>query len=109
MSGSLLLVLSLLVALVQSGSASTDVEEMEQTDVLQQLLGRQERQRALASRQKLVGGAPTTGHPVRRAQLDNREMMTKQIMHAISEMMNSECMSDRDYQGWVDFGRRDAE
>lgn len=26
-----------------------------------------------------------------------------------TEMMNSECMSDRDYQGWVDFGRRDAE
>lgn len=24
-------------------------------------------------------------------------------------MMNSECMLDRDYQGWVDFGRRDAE
>jgi len=26
-----------------------------------------------------------------------------------TEVMNSECMSDRDYQGWVDFGRRDAE
>lgn len=26
-----------------------------------------------------------------------------------TEMMNSECMLDRDYQGWVDFGRRDAE
>lgn len=26
-----------------------------------------------------------------------------------TEMRNSECMSDRDYQGWVDFGRRDAE
>lgn len=26
-----------------------------------------------------------------------------------TEMMNSECMSGRDYQGWVDFGRRDAE
>lgn len=24
-------------------------------------------------------------------------------------MMNSDCMLDRDYQGWVDFGRRDAE
>lgn len=26
-----------------------------------------------------------------------------------TELMNSECMLDRDYQGWVDFGRRDAE
>ena len=26
-----------------------------------------------------------------------------------TEVMNSECMPDRDYQGWVDFGRRDAE
>ncbi|CAL8358541.1 unnamed protein product [Boreogadus saida] len=26
-----------------------------------------------------------------------------------SEMVNSECPSSRDYQGWVDFGRRSAE
>lgn len=26
-----------------------------------------------------------------------------------TELMNSECMLDRDYQGWVDFGRREAE
>lgn len=26
-----------------------------------------------------------------------------------TEMMNSDCMLNRDYQGWVDFGRRDAE
>lgn len=26
-----------------------------------------------------------------------------------TELMNSECMTDRDYQGWVDFGRRDTE
>ncbi|XP_041694558.1 cholecystokinin-like [Coregonus clupeaformis] len=38
---------------------------------------------------------------------DQREFMSKQIMQAISEMMN-EC-PDRDYQGWVDFGRRSAE
>lgn len=23
--------------------------------------------------------------------------------------MNSECMSDRDYKGWVDFGRRSTD
>ncbi|KAM9491007.1 cholecystokinin-like [Salvelinus alpinus] len=38
---------------------------------------------------------------------DQRESMSKQIMQAISEMMN-ECPG-RDYQGWVDFGRRSAE
>ncbi|KAJ8001982.1 hypothetical protein DPEC_G00175070 [Dallia pectoralis] len=38
---------------------------------------------------------------------EQREFMTKQIMQAISEMMN-DC-PDRDYQGWVDFGRRSAE
>ncbi|CAL8332288.1 unnamed protein product [Merluccius merluccius] len=40
---------------------------------------------------------------------DEREFITKQIMQAISEMLNSECSSSRDYQGWVDFGRRSAE
>ncbi|KAG7281968.1 hypothetical protein CRUP_003026 [Coryphaenoides rupestris] len=40
---------------------------------------------------------------------DEREFMTKQIMQAISEMVNAECMASRDYQGWVDFGRRSAE
>lgn len=25
-----------------------------------------------------------------------------------TEMMNTDCMLDRDYQGWVDFGRRDV-
>ncbi|XP_055763112.1 cholecystokinin-like [Salvelinus fontinalis] len=38
---------------------------------------------------------------------DQRESMSKQIMQAISEMMN-QCPG-RDYQGWVDFGRRGAE
>ncbi|XP_068607501.1 cholecystokinin [Brachionichthys hirsutus] len=39
---------------------------------------------------------------------DERESMTKQIMKAISEM-NPDCVSGRDYQGWLDFGRRDAD
>ncbi|CAL8269424.1 unnamed protein product [Gadus morhua 'NCC'] len=38
-----------------------------------------------------------------------RELRTKEIMAAISEMVNSGCPSSRDYQGWVDFGRRSAE
>lgn len=25
-----------------------------------------------------------------------------------TEMMNTDCVLDRDYQGWVDFGRRDV-
>ncbi|XP_061736907.1 gastrin/cholecystokinin-like peptide [Nerophis ophidion] len=40
---------------------------------------------------------------------NEREIITKQIMQAISEMVNSDCMLDRDYRGWLDFGRRDAE
>ncbi|XP_057698812.1 gastrin/cholecystokinin-like peptide [Corythoichthys intestinalis] len=40
---------------------------------------------------------------------DQRVIITKQIMQAISEMVNSDCLLERDYQGWLDFGRRDAE
>ncbi|KAJ8377370.1 hypothetical protein AAFF_G00260990 [Aldrovandia affinis] len=46
---------------------------------------------------------------------DQRDYMSKQILQAISEMMNKEgCfgdhpLSDREYQGWMDFGRRSAE
>lgn len=28
--------------------------------------------------------------------------------YLFTEMMNTDCMLDRDYQGWVDFGRRHA-
>ncbi|XP_036398210.1 gastrin/cholecystokinin-like peptide [Megalops cyprinoides] len=43
---------------------------------------------------------------------DQRDFMSKQIVQAISEMISKEgCfgyhpLSDRDYQGWMDFGRR---
>ncbi|KAI1887121.1 hypothetical protein AGOR_G00202870 [Albula goreensis] len=46
---------------------------------------------------------------------DQREYISKQILQAISEMLSREgCsvdhpLSDRDYQGWMDFGRRSAE
>ncbi|KAJ0033288.1 hypothetical protein NQD34_000395 [Periophthalmus magnuspinnatus] len=66
----------------------------------------------ILSRQDIIKGPGASETRIeRRAHLseDNREIMAKQLMHAISELMNSDCMSDRDYQGWVDFGRRDAE
>ncbi|XP_077575440.1 gastrin/cholecystokinin-like peptide [Stigmatopora nigra] len=40
---------------------------------------------------------------------DQRVIITKQIMQAISEMVNSDCLLERDYQGWLDFGRRNVE
>ncbi|XP_029353193.1 gastrin/cholecystokinin-like peptide [Echeneis naucrates] len=98
MPGKVTVVFALLVALLISGAAfSPDTGEAKDTSTLQQLLARRE--------------AARLARPERRAHLseDEREIMTKQIMQAISEVMNSECMSDRDYQGWVDFGRRETE
>uniref|UniRef100_A0A3Q2NPP9 Cholecystokinin-like n=1 Tax=Fundulus heteroclitus TaxID=8078 RepID=A0A3Q2NPP9_FUNHE len=103
MSGKAVLVVGLLVALLVSDSASAPessaAREAKGVNVLQRLLAKREKAReAEASRAE------------RRTHLseDDREIMTKQIMQAITEVMNSECMADRDYQGWVDFGRRDA-
>ncbi|XP_059208976.1 cholecystokinin [Centropristis striata] len=106
MSGKLIVLCALLVALLVSSAAV----EAEESHVLQQLLAKRDRGRDSAGRQELAPQA-SSARMERRAHLseDEREIMTKQIMQAISEMMNSECMSDRDYQGWVDFGRRDAE
>ncbi|XP_033976655.1 cholecystokinin [Trematomus bernacchii] len=99
MSGKVIVVFALLTALLVSSG------EAREAGLLQQLLAK----RDPAGRQEPAPQAPPA-RPERRAHLseDDREIMTKQIMQAISEM-NSECMSDRDYQGWVDFGRRDAE
>ncbi|XP_044202119.1 gastrin/cholecystokinin-like peptide isoform X1 [Thunnus albacares] len=104
MPGNRIVVFALVAALLLSSAAG----EAKESKVLQQLLARGEKARDSASRQV----PQTRSAPMeRRAHLsgDEREIMTKQIMQAISEMMNSGCMSDRDYQGWVDFGRRDAE
>ncbi|XP_023122612.1 cholecystokinin [Amphiprion ocellaris] len=107
MSGKVLLVLALLAALLVSGVASSPepsaAGEAKEENILQRLLTRREKMRDTKS-------APQT-RVERRPHLseDEREIMTKQVMQAISEMMNSECMTDRDYQGWVDFGRRDAD
>ncbi|XP_008287139.1 cholecystokinin [Stegastes partitus] len=107
MSGKRILVFALLAALLVSGSASSPEPsasgEAKEAKILQRLLNR---------REMIRGSKPAPQTRVeRRPHLseDEREIMTKQIMQAISEMMNSECMTDRDYQGWVDFGRRDAE
>ncbi|XP_054461267.1 gastrin/cholecystokinin-like peptide [Anoplopoma fimbria] len=106
MSGKFIVVFALLVVLLPPSAAGEDKE----THLLQQLLAKREGARGLAGRQEPAPQAPSA-RMERRAHLseDEREIMTKQIMQAISGMMNSECMSDRDYQGWVDFGRRDAE
>ncbi|KAF7216373.1 gastrin/cholecystokinin-like peptide [Nothobranchius furzeri] len=96
MSGRVIFVLLLLIVSDAVCSPETTAAgEVRQTNVLQKLLA------------QMKAGARSE----RRAHLseDQREMMTKQIVQALSEVMNSECMSDRDYQGWVDFGRRDAE
>ncbi|XP_035516203.1 gastrin/cholecystokinin-like peptide [Morone saxatilis] len=110
MSGKVIMGFALLVALLVSTAASSPVEAKE-TNVLQQLLAKREKMTDLAGRQEPAPRAHSAARLERRAHLseDEREIVTKQIMQAISEMMNSECMSDRDYQGWVDFGRRDAE
>ncbi|XP_047435274.1 cholecystokinin [Mugil cephalus] len=105
-------VFGLLVALLVSGVISSPetpaAVEAKETNVLRELLAKRDNLRDSAGRQK---PGPHSARVERRAHLseDEREIMTKQIMQAISEMMNSDCMSDRDYQGWVDFGRRDAE
>ncbi|KAM4594178.1 uncharacterized protein V3H82_026816 isoform 1-T1 [Fundulus diaphanus] len=104
MSGKAVFVVALLVALLVSDSASSPessaAREAKGVNVLQRLLAKREK----------VREAEGAARAERRTHLseDDREIMTKQIMQAITEVMNSECMADRDYQGWVDFGRRDA-
>ncbi|XP_061686546.1 gastrin/cholecystokinin-like peptide [Syngnathoides biaculeatus] len=91
------LVLLLLACSAVAASGSKKVE---------QLQAAREETRNFAGRQE-----PLPARTARRAHLseEERTIMTKQIMQAISEMVNSDCMLDRDYHGWVDFGRRDAE
>ncbi|XP_037328212.1 gastrin/cholecystokinin-like peptide [Pungitius pungitius] len=106
MSRKVIVVFALLVALLPPSAAGDATD----THLLRQLLAKTETARGSAGGMEAVPRAPLA-RTERRAHLseDEREIMTKQIMQAISEMRNSECMSDRDYQGWVDFGRRDAE
>ncbi|XP_037546169.1 cholecystokinin [Nematolebias whitei] len=100
MAGKLVVVgLLLLLLLLGSDAASSPAAaQATGTNILQKLLAQKEKLKPEVREE-------------RRAHLseDERELMTKQIVRAISEVMNSDCASDRDYQGWVDFGRRDAE
>ncbi|KAK2815773.1 hypothetical protein Q5P01_026240 [Channa striata] len=109
MSGKVVVLFALLAALLVSTAASSPGETKE-TRTLQQLLAQRQRARESSVRQELAPQA-FSARTERRTPLseDDREIMTKQIMQAISEMMSSDCMSSRDYQGWVDFGRREAE
>ncbi|KAF3687310.1 hypothetical protein EXN66_Car002982 [Channa argus] len=110
MSGKVLVVFALLVSSAASSPVSSAAGEAKNTRTLQQLLGKMQRARDPSVRQELAPQS-VSARMERQTHIseDNREIMTKQIMQAISEMMNSDCMSSRDYQGWVDFGRRDAE
>ncbi|XP_071771448.1 cholecystokinin [Centroberyx gerrardi] len=117
MAGNGILVCALVAALLVSGMASPPKSpssgDTKESGTLRQLLARREKvkdSRDSVARQEQAGQA-RTARMERMAHLseDEREVMTKQIMQAISEIMNSGCMSDRDYQGWVDFGRRSAE
>uniref|UniRef100_UPI0037E72040 uncharacterized protein n=1 Tax=Semicossyphus pulcher TaxID=241346 RepID=UPI0037E72040 len=109
MSGKAVVVFALLVALLITGAASSPGEAKD-SNALQQLLAKRMKVRDSATKQAPAPQAHST-RTQRRTHLseDEREIMTKQIMQAISEMMSSDCMLDRDYQGWVDFGRREAE
>ncbi|XP_024298087.1 cholecystokinin-like [Oncorhynchus tshawytscha] len=111
MSG--LLVCVLMAALVRVGLTSPVSKSdgnTKQGGILPQLLARREAVRNAA--ENMVRTAQDTQTSMARMERmahlseDQREFMSKQIMQAISEM--NEC-PDRDYQGWVDFGRRSAE
>nr|XP_061779123.1 gastrin/cholecystokinin-like peptide [Nerophis lumbriciformis] len=80
-----------------------------QSRTMQQIQARGEAARDSAARDS--ADRQTSLRVARRTHLteNEREIITKQIMQAISEMVNSDCMLDRDYRGWLDFGRRDAE
>ncbi|XP_056137039.1 cholecystokinin [Lampris incognitus] len=107
------LVAALLVHGMASASQSPTDGDTRESGILQQLL---------ATRGKTRNSKDSVARPDQKFQTrmtrmerlahlseDERELLTKQIMQTISEIMNSECMSDRDYQGWVDFGRRSTD
>ncbi|XP_029629980.1 cholecystokinin-like isoform X1 [Salmo trutta] len=109
-----LLVCVLMVALVGVGLTSPVSKSdgnTKQGGILPQLLARREAVRNaaenIAKREQDTQTSMARVERMSHLSEDQREFMSKQIMQAISEMMN-EC-PDRDYQGWVDFGRRSAE
>uniref|UniRef100_A0A8C8IG74 Gastrin/cholecystokinin peptide hormone domain-containing protein n=1 Tax=Oncorhynchus tshawytscha TaxID=74940 RepID=A0A8C8IG74_ONCTS len=123
-----LLVCVLMAALVRVGLTSPVSKSdgnTKQGGILPQLLARREAVRNAA--ENMVRTAQDTQTSMARMERmahlseDQREFMSKQIMQAISGkwwcrvkccivvcLKMNEC-PDRDYQGWVDFGRRSAE
>lgn len=87
MSGKVVVMSALFVALLVSSAASSPGEATE-TDALQRLLAKRERVTDLSGRQQLAPGAHIA-RVERRAHLtgDEREIVTKQIMQAISGML----------------------
>lgn len=87
MSGKVIVMSALLVALLVSSAASSPGEATE-TDALQRLLAKRERARDLSGRQQPAPQAHMA-RVERRAHLteDEREIATKQIMQAISGML----------------------
>lgn len=87
MSGKVFVPITLLVALLVSSAASSPVEAKE-TTMLQQLLDKREIVKDLGGRQDRAPPA-FAARVERRAHLseDEREIMTKQIMQAISGML----------------------
>lgn len=90
MSGKDVMVFALLAVLLVATAASS-AGSTKKTDVLQQLLTKAEKVREL-SRKQQPEPQPNLARAERRVQLsdDEREIMTKQIMHAISGMLGSE-------------------
>lgn len=88
MSGRVILLFVLLVALLQCSSAASSPAQPREADALRQLLAKREKARLPGSRQELEAPAQSA-RPARRAHLseDEREIMTKQIMQAISGML----------------------
>ncbi|XP_029002438.1 cholecystokinin [Betta splendens] len=106
MSGTAALVLALAAALLAAGASPAPGGP----GALRGLLQTQQTAREPSGgRGPAPRAAPARAE--RRAHLseDERGVMTRQIVQAISEIMNSDCALSRDYQGWVDFGRRDAQ
>ncbi|XP_072517336.1 cholecystokinin isoform X2 [Salminus brasiliensis] len=66
-----------------------------------------------AERRGLRLGTSVSNHPELQAARserlaeDQREVISRQILQALSEIIPRECISD--YQGWVDFGRRSTD
>lgn len=95
MSGKVIFMCAL-VALLVSSAASLPGEAKD-TDVLQRLLAKKERVRDMGGRPGDMGGRPQpvppahTARQERRAHLseDEREIVTKQIMQAISGMLRA--------------------